>query len=202
MSIILKLRQYRWYIIGRSRIKKQVKQQTKIKIILGSGTTEYDGWIATDLPHFNILKKKDWACFFRPNTIDNILAEHVLEHLTEQQVDEVLLLAYIFLKPNGVFRIAVPDKNHPNPEYIEYVRPGGSGLGAEDHKSFWDYKTFKKLAENHGFKVDLLEYADENKQIITSNYTDENGIISRSLSKTFKSDIKDFSSLIVDLIKP
>lgn len=201
MNIIKKLRRYRWYIIGRYKIKKRIWEARNVKLVLGSGGTNYNGWIATDLPHFNILKEKDWKFFLSKKKAENLLAEHVLEHLTEEEVILVLKFSYKYLNNGGVFRIAVPDKNHPNPEYVENVKPGGIGPGADDHKSFWDYNTLIKAAEFVGFTAKPLEYCNENKEIITSLYNQSNGIIQRSISYGIISSINQYSSLIIDAFK-
>ncbi|RLD55873.1 MAG: hypothetical protein DRJ01_16055 [Bacteroidetes bacterium] len=130
-----------------------------------------------------------------------MLIEHVLEHFVEEEVRFILQQAFFHLKPSGNIRIAVPDSNHPNPDYIEYVRPGGSGAGADDHKSFWNFKTLSDLLKEVGYKVNLLEYCDYDKKIITKEFNDDNGIIHRSLSKGFKCDIENYSSLIIDAYK-
>lgn len=201
MNLLLKLRRYRWYLLGRLKLKKLIEKSNPLKIVIGSASSKFNGWISTDLPHFNITKGSDWTFFFKPKTIDNILAEHVLEHLTEEEVGVVLINSFNYLKEEGVFRIAVPDKNHPNQEYIEFVRPNGSGSGADDHKSFWDYSSLKRVAENIGYNVTLLEYANADRKIITSVFNNDNGTIVRSLSKGFESTIENYSSLIVDLRK-
>ena len=201
MILFKKLRFYRWYLLGRWKIKNQIKKADPLMIVLGSANTNYKGWISTDLPHFNILKENDWSFFFRFNSINNLLAEHVLEHLTEEQVEKALSIAAKYLKTKGCFRIAVPDKNHPNPEYIKFVKPGGLGAGADDHKSFWNFNTLTEIAKKYNFAVKLLEYCTKEKVIKTTNFSNKKGIIKRSLSKGFKSEIENYSSLIVDLEK-
>ncbi len=106
-------------------------------MILGAGRTQYSGWIATDYPVFDIFKSWQWSFLLKGTKLDNILMEHVLEHFTKRQVGAFLRLAKKYLKPNGIIRIAVPDGFHPNPDYIEFVKPGGSGPGADDHKILW-----------------------------------------------------------------
>ncbi len=95
MNFITQLRRYRWIFLGRRKIKKQIDtlpQNQKLKIILGSAETKNDGWISTDIPHFNILKKSDWEYFCGKHKIDNLLAEHVLEHLRENSTEEPRVL--------------------------------------------------------------------------------------------------------------
>jgi hypothetical protein len=62
-----------------------------------------------------------------------IKAEHVWEHLMPEQGATAARICHRFLRPGGYVRVAVPDGLHPDPKYVEWVRPGGSGLGAWDH---------------------------------------------------------------------
>ena len=196
-----KIRKKRWVFLERRKIKKAITFSKEVNVVIGAGDTEYNNWIITDYPFFDITKGKIWKYLFKRRIADKILSEHVLEHFYEDEVKFILKQAYFYLQPTGNIRIAVPDSNHPNPNYIEYVRPGGSGAGADDHKSFWNFKTLSNLLKDIGYKVDLLEYCDDNKKIITTEFNDDNGIIHRSLSKGFKCDIKNYSSLIIDAYK-
>jgi len=198
MDIIIRMRFYRWFLVGRYKLKQQIKNKIKhhvpLKIILGSGNTTYDSWISTDLPHFDILREKDWAYFFSENTIDNLLAEHVLEHLTEEDVALVLNLSYKYLKNGGCFRIAVPDKNNPDEKYIEEVKPTGKNA-KWGHLSFWNFKDFLKLKESKKYDIYFVEYFNDEKKFISKNYTNKNGTVQRRTNNGKE------PSLIIDLIK-
>ncbi len=199
-----KLRRYRWIILGRWKIKKQIRAaafRDKMKIIIGSGGTDYSGWIATDLPHFDILKKSHWEYFFKNYKIDNLLAEHVLEHLTEDQVSMVISNARNYLKNNGRFRIAVPDGFHPNPTYIDYVSPMGK-IGADHgHQFLWNYQLLSACAIRAGFTIELLEYYTKDKVFHISPYSFDNGFIGRSKKNNYINDhVTEYTSLIADLV--
>jgi predicted SAM-dependent methyltransferase len=197
------LRRRRNVLKQKRQLKKEIEAvEGPLKVILGSGKTEFAGWIATDYPFFDITNPKDWRYFFNSKNPDNLLAEHVLEHLSEDQVAKVLKLAYQYLNPGGCFRIAVPDKNHPNPQYIEFVRPGGSGVGAHDHKSFWDYKSLSKVCQEYNFTPKLLEYYDKEGNFHRFELNKKNGIIKRT-GVNNQQHPKGFhrSSLIIDALK-
>ena len=201
MNFITQLRRYRWIVTGRWKIRKQILLANNggvVKIVVGTGTTSFDGWIGTDLPHFNILKKEDWDYFFKDCNIDNLLAEHVFEHLTEAQTELALTLAFPYVKRGGVFRIAVPDGFNSNPAYIEYVRPGGHGDGSHDHKVLWNYKTLSKSGEKAGFKSALIEYYNEEGEIVENELTDVNGHVFRCRNQSEHEFSK--SSLIIDFV--
>ena len=57
--------------------------------------------------------------------------------------------------------MAVPDGLFPDSEYIDFVKPGGVGPSAYDHKVLYSYRTLTKVFESAGFNVELLEYFDE-----------------------------------------
>ncbi len=202
MNFITQLRRYRWIVTGRWKIRRQIlaaKNKGAIKIVVGSGLTDFEGWIGTDLPHFDILKKADWTYFFKDCSIDNLLAEHVFEHLTQEQTQLALELAYPFMKSGAIFRIAVPDGFNPDPLYIEHVRPNGTGAGADDHKILWDYQSLSKTGENAGFKAELIEHYIEQGKLMENEILEERGYVSRCRNRA--EGLYSRSSLIIDFVK-
>ena len=83
----------------------------KMKIIIGAGNTTYAGWLATQENELNILNRADFEKQFQEESIDAMLAEHVWEHMTEQEGIQAAKNCYTFLKRGGYIRCAVPDKN-------------------------------------------------------------------------------------------
>ena len=165
-------------------IRAQVEQMRQagqaIKVILGAGATRYDGWIATDIPAFDILKHEHWARLFQPNTIERMLAEHVIEHLTAEQFQDFLRIARIYLVPSGRIRIAVPDGFHPDPDYIQRVRPGGIGEGADDHKVLYTGELMREALTAQGYDCQLLEYHDAAGAFHHRGWHPEDGFVLRS----------------------
>ena len=131
------------------------------------------------------------------------LCRHFLP-LFQQVVEIRKTCNQLYLKPGGVLRLAVPDGFNPSNEYIEYVRPGGTGPGADDHKVLYTYKSMKERLERAGFKINLLEYWDKNGKFHYTDWTDEGGRIRRS--RRYDPRNQDgrlhYTSLIVDAIKP
>lgn len=190
-------------VISKYQLRALKNSKDSIKIILGSGYTSYKGWVATDIDVLNITKEKDWETYFEKDTISSILAEHVWEHLTENDCTSALLNCYQYLKKGGNLRIAVPDGFHPDQEYINHVKPGGTGPGATDHKFLYTYPTLSKKLENIGFNVQLLEYFDEKKKFVKNEWNPEHGMIQRSAdydSRNQNGGLK-YTSLIIDAIK-
>jgi len=200
MTLFSALRSYRWYISGRWQIKNQIRKNStngKINIILGAGSTIYPEWIPTDLPHFNILKPNNWQYFFSAVPIDHLLAEHVLEHLTVEEVKQVIMFSSKYLNPGGCFRIAVPDGYHPDPAYTQLIAPPADG-----HLSIWNIDSLQKILIENGFHTNPLEYYTADGKFMTKDFDFVNGAVTRSKTKGFKSAVNaDYSSLIIDSYK-
>lgn len=176
----------------------------KLKLNVGSAAKNFDKtWFATDIETLNLTKEDDWKKLLGFLRVDYIMAEHVWEHLLAEDTILANKNCYRFLKKKGVLRIAVPDGFHPDPGYIEHVKPAGSGFGASDHKILYNYKTLKQSLEEVGFTVSLLEYWDENKEFHFIDWSDEGGHIVRSkrYDKRNQQGILNYTSLIVDAIK-
>ena len=184
-------------------IISKLKNNSSIKIVLGAEGKYDDGWIPTDIQNLNMLESHDWKKFFSPNSIDAMLSEHVLEHLTEEQAYIALKHSHEYLKQGGYFRIAVPDGNHPEQSYIDYVKVNGSGPGSDDHKVLYTYDSLKKLLEKAGFEVNPLEYFDDDGNFHFYDWSVEQGTIKRS--KRYDERNKDkaltYTSIIVDAVK-
>ncbi len=189
---------------ARTAIRTQVEEMRgsgqALKVIIGAGSTRYEGWIATDIPAFDILKHEHWARLFQPNSIDRMLAEHVFEHLTAEQFQDVLRIARIYLADGGRIRIAVPDGYHPNPDYIQHVRPGGLGEGADDHKVLYTCDLMGDLLAAQGYDVQLLEYYDAAGEFHHRAWQAADGFVRRSAWHDSRNAVGQlvYTSLIVD----
>ena len=166
-------------IKGYVTLKRKVKQPP-IKIVIGAAGVSEGEWIATDIEYLNLLKPTHWKRYFKINTIEAILAEHVWEHLTQEDGLTAARQCFQYLKPGGYLRVAVPDGFHPDPDYIELVKVGGTGLGSSDHKILYNYETLRKLFEKAGYEVRLLEYFDKMGSFKFLEWDDKAGKIFRS----------------------
>lgn len=182
-----------------------VAHEAELKIVVGSGGLPTGkGWYGTDIEQLDVTSRKNWVGSFGNKKLSNVFAEHVWEHLTDEQSEKGINNIFEFLKSGGRFRVAVPDGFHPDPDYIEHVRPEGSGPGADDHKFLYTYNTLRQKLEGAGFKTELLEYWDEQGSFHFVPWDTENGKVIRS--KRFDSRNSDgklrYTSLIIDAIKP
>lgn len=183
-------------------LKKNIDRTGVLNIIIGAHDTNYKNWLPTNIDNLNILKKQSFAELFGEKKVNRFLAEHVFEHITYDDALIALKNCYKYLEDGGAVRIAVPDGFHPNPEYINMVKPGGFGAGAHDHKLLYDYKTLTKVLEASGYSVNLLEYYDENGNFNFNEWDIEDGYVKRSkrYDKRFNEPL-GYSSLIIDGIK-
>jgi predicted SAM-dependent methyltransferase len=189
------------------KLKNKLNNSTVKKLNIGSGPDEiqkeYNDWVCTDIQQLDITKVNSWQAFLGDIKLDNILAEHVWEHLNEEQTIAANQNCYNNLRKGGTLRLAVPDGFHQNKDYIDSVKPLGHGLGSMDHKILYNYQIMKKNLEFVGFKVSLLEYWDENGHFNKVDFDYSKGYIKRC----FKNDPRNknghlgYTSLIVDAIK-
>jgi predicted SAM-dependent methyltransferase len=173
------------------------------KIIIGSGGTKYPGWVATELEELNLLIESNWKHYFDEGSLCAILAEHVWEHLTPDESRIAIENSYKFLKKGGYLRVAVPDGFHPEPQYINDVKPGGRGAGADDHKVLLTHEYFRECFESAGFKVELLEYFDRDGCFHYSEWNISDGFVGRSMrfDERNKTNPLSYTSLILDATK-
>ncbi|MBF4693765.1 class I SAM-dependent methyltransferase [Fusibacter ferrireducens] len=178
-----------------------------MKLIIGAGNTQVEGWISTQEDELNILNFENWESLFEKSSIDSILAEHVWEHLSFEDGIKAAKNCYTFLKPFGRIRCAVPDKNFKNEWYQNMVQVGGPGSKdhpAYTHKILYDYKKLKEVFEKAGFTVLLLEYCDEHNNFHYIPWNEEEGKIGRSYRFDTRNTKESLGmvSIIIDAYKP
>lgn len=188
----------------RRRIMIHSARKSPKKIVVGAGGTQFQGWISTEQEILNLVVESDWASYFVEGSVDTVLAEHVWEHLTLDESRIAASQCFRFLKPGGYLRVAVPDGYHPDASYIDAVRPGGNGPGADDHKTLYTYESLRSLFIDVGFDVVLLEYFDERGKFHYSEWNCADGFIERS--KRFDSrnvnGTLTYTSIILDARRP
>ena len=156
--------------------------------------------MSTDLPVLDALNPAHWRRIFPPRSIDRILAEHVVEHWTEVEFRKFLGILPPFLSEDASLRIAVPDGFHPDPNYIDFVKPGGSGSGADDHRVLYNHITMTDSLCKEEYDYELLEYFDEVGHFHRSPWKASDGIITRSADHDHRNKTRalSYTSLIVD----
>ncbi len=172
-----------------------------LNVIIGSGEVAIPGWFETDMAVLDITSPSDWRRLFKPDSIDRLLAEHVLEHLSVDENEAALRLCHTHLKSGGLFRIAVPDGNRRDADYVAEVSPPKDG-----HKVLFTLDSLSEFVERAGFEVTPLEYFDENDEFHFNPWDEDEGMIYRSMrfnhDEPFKRGDLYFTSIIVDARKP
>jgi len=191
-----------------------------MKIITGARGTGQAGWTSLERSQLDIRDRSQWGRLFAPDSVDAVLSEHVLEHLTKDEARATTRNIYEFLKPGGHWRIAVPDANNPDPVYQDMCRPGGAlrqkvqwwttifyGADEPDHQVHYSISTLSDLLSSVGFQVVPLEFYDERGHFFRSPWSGLDGWIKRSSVSAFL--LLDYlwsdcwnTSLIVDAVKP
>jgi len=121
-----------------------------MKIDIGSGDKRYEGYTPWDWS----LEGDARVLPYEDNSLEEIKASHVLEHIPRHQVNETLRHWVSKLKPGGILRIAVPDfdeimrmaiddRDNPKPDskpfpWELYVM--GGGVDQQDiHYTLWNH---------------------------------------------------------------
>ena len=130
-----------------------------IKLHLGSGDYWFDGFINVDL---NIYAGTDMVWDIRkpmpfvPEVVERIEAYEVLEHLSELEVEGVLMEWMRLLMPGGQVKISVPDMDglvkmyETNKE--EAIRMIYGFVDHPHHKWGYTKESLEKLFKDNGFK--------------------------------------------------
>lgn len=174
------------------------------KVIVGAGDIEFEGWASIDYEMLDLRDRPSYLRYWKVGSRTHFLAEHVWEHLS---LSDGLLSArncFDFLEDKGRLRIAVPDGFHPDERYIEYVKPGGIGLGSDDHKVLYNYITLSDLLTSAGFDIELLEYWNEKGSFKAVPWNIDDGMVRRSIKydDRNKNGKPIYTSLIIDAIRP
>lgn len=163
-------------------------------------TSNPEGWINFDasptlflqrIPLLGSLTRR----FIRPRFPDNIIfgdilydlpiekgsckgiyCSHVLEHLSLEDFRVAIKNTYLYLAPNGIFRLVMPDFDYIVQQYIKSKNPSASidfmkesylgvikrerallkflrnYIGNSNHLWLWDFKSTKSELEKVGFK--------------------------------------------------
>jgi predicted SAM-dependent methyltransferase len=175
--------------------------RSSLNVVIGAGETLLSGWLFTDRPILDITKRRDWERLFAPRSIDRILCEHVLEHLSLDECRTAMTLCFEFLRPSGLVRIAVPDGYRRDPGYVAEVSPPKDG-----HKVLYTVDTIVPFLQSQGFLVTPLEYFDASETFHFTEWDVNDGLIRRSRRFDRQTDFRRgelfYTSLIVDARKP
>jgi predicted SAM-dependent methyltransferase len=182
-------------------MRAQVRANHPLNVILGAGPVNVDGWISTDADILDVTSTGGWRKLFSLNSIDRLMAEHVMEHLSDTECTVMLRECFRYLKKGGLLRIAVPDGNRKDRKYVEEVSPPKDG-----HKLLFTVDDLVARLNRVGFEATPLEYFDESDQFHSHPWAEADGLVRRSIrhdtQEQFKRGTLYYTSLIVDARKP
>lgn len=183
------------------KLVRQIAEADELKVNLGAGSTSYRDWIPVEFTDIDSSCERDWERYFVPDSISNVLAEHVWEHMTAEQGLAAARMVHRYLNKGACFRVAVPDRNHPSPEYYDDCKPDPFILG---HKVFYDKDRLVELLRSAGFSgVTPIEWWDTSGGFNEVPWDDERGHINRSAHNSLRNinGALTYTSLIVDAVK-
>lgn len=182
------------------RLRKEISTASPLRVMLGAGPIEAPGWLQTDKEILDVTSPNDWSALFEPGSIDSLLSEHMLEHLSEEEARATLVECHRYLKRGGLFRIAVPDGYRRDLTYVKEVSPPADG-----HKVLYNIDTLTALLHRTGFATTPLEYFDPQERFHALTWDQNEGMIHRSVrfdaQQQFQRDGLFYTSLIVDARK-
>ena len=181
-------------------LRKQISITKPLRVILGAGPTDFPGWLQTDKEILDVTSPNDWRALFVPASIDSVLCEHLLEHLSEQEARVAVAECYRYLKPGGLFRVAVPDGYRRDPAYVAEASPPNEG-----HQFLYNVDTLSALLESAGFTTTPLEYFDAQEQFHALPWDEKDGLIQRcarfDTQQSFQRGDLFYTSVIIDARK-
>ena len=148
-----------------------------MKLNLGSGNSHIDGFINVDLYDKDADVQADICDLpYDDNSIDEIVAYQVIEHIPYNQSDDVFGEMYRVLKPGGTAIVETPDIDYVCRAILDeglldkwiynlvgqYHRPWDKDRyedwemnAASIHRNPWNFQRLGETAEAIGFKVEL-----------------------------------------------
>ncbi len=181
-------------------LRNLISTSKPLKVILGAGPTLFPGWIQTDKEILDVTSPSDWSALFERESIDSLLSEHMLEHLSEDECKIALGECYRYLKSGGLFRVAVPDGYRRDPVYVAEASPPNDG-----HQVFFNVETLTAALQSAGFTTTPLEYFDAQEQFHAVPWDEKDGLIQRSArfdkQHEFQRGELFYTSVIVDARK-
>ena len=135
-----------------------------MKLHIGCGKKYLPGFKHLDImeyPHIDYVRNSDDLSIFEDNSIEEIYACHILEHINRNDINKVLSEWYRVIAPNGILRIAVPDFEQIVSEYLASGNDlnkvlgllyGGQNYQYNFHYQAFDYIRLSNLLKEAGFK--------------------------------------------------
>jgi len=143
-----------------------------MKIELASGLRPHDGYLHCDV---RILESTDLVCRveslpFAANSVESLLASHIIEHISYRNTVEVLKEWHRVLLPGGNILIITPNLGYIAHGYVEgwmdYTEARNRLFGGQDYPFNFHYTMF----DSQGMRQVLKEAGFRNIHDVTSHY--------------------------------
>ncbi len=164
----------------------EVKTKDPIYLNLGGGLNchpnpEYENYISVDLdpPDHGWAVKHDIRnpIPLPDHSVTRIHSEDFFEHISKEEIKELLAECYRLLKPGGRLRISVPDyKNPKDRPFLDQQKDPRLPL----HVTLTHYELMKDLIEESPFKNYTFYHYWEGDQFIRKDIDYSHGIIKRT----------------------
>lgn len=151
-----------------------------MKLNLGAGDSKFEGFISVDLYDPKADVQADICDLpYEANTVDEIVAYQVIEHVPYQKSEKMFEEMYRVLKPGGTAIVETPNIGYIaqdiamtddiEPKFLyslvgEYYRPWDKdrypdwdNCAAAIHRNPWTLTRLKRIVEPLGFKVEELQ---------------------------------------------
>lgn len=124
---------------------------SEIKLNIGAGDTVIPGWTAIDRKFGTEAFPLDYA----DNSVDEIRASHILEHLSFGDASKAMEEWTRVLKPGGRIRVSVPDVDKvlkSDPKHRLFYLMGGQMHENDFHRSAYDEDRLSRLLAQNGLE--------------------------------------------------
>lgn len=114
----------------------------KLNLGCGEDWQSYPEYVGLDIINFGQSYVSDVLNFFKANNEiwDEIMANHFLEHFSQDDLRTIFFSVWSRLKSGGVFKFVVPHKDKPKAWVLS-------------HKTFWCEETVRWLEREDSTKV-------------------------------------------------
>ncbi|HUU29314.1 MAG TPA: methyltransferase domain-containing protein [archaeon] len=143
-----------------------------MKIELASGTRPQEGYLHCDV---RLLESTDLLCRvetlpFATNSVEALLASHIIEHFSYRETDTVLKEWHRVLRPGGTILIITPNLAYIAYGYVEgwmdYTEARNRLFGGQDYPFNYHYTSF----DSPDMSKTLEEVGFQNVRDITSQF--------------------------------
>lgn len=135
-------------------ILRKIHGHRPLQIYIGSGgCQENPGFISLLQSEFDVTKSASFENTLCKASVDTFLTEHTFEHIPYEDAANAFRLIFEYLKPGGLFRIAVPNDGRAGKTFVPSKLDEMIG-----HVSAYNFGHLQQMLKNAGFRnIRLVE---------------------------------------------